>query len=75
MIIEKDSNEQLPNERSALFSELQLSKHLRKAGIRKSFGFSCAYLFQLVTRISYGLNRKGLILKDIYLLDQAPDLC
>lgn len=48
MIKEKHSNEQLPNELSAVLSELQLSKHLRKAGIRKSFGFSCAYLFQLV---------------------------
>jgi hypothetical protein len=48
MIKEKHSNEQLPNELSAVFSELQLSKYLRQAGIRKSFGFSCAYLFQLV---------------------------
>jgi hypothetical protein len=48
MINENHSNEQLPNELSAVFSELKLSKHLRQAGIRKSFGFSCAYLFQLV---------------------------
>jgi hypothetical protein len=48
MINEKHSNEQLPNELSAVFSELQVSKHLRHAGIRKSFGFSCAYLFRLV---------------------------
>ena len=48
MINENHSNEQLPNELSAVFSELQLLKHLRQAGIRKSFGFSCAYLFQLV---------------------------
>ncbi|MGN8845431.1 IS4 family transposase, partial [Niallia sp. HCP3S3_B10] len=48
MIKEKHSNEQLPNELSAVFSELQVSKYLRQAGIRKNFGFSCAYLFQLV---------------------------
>lgn len=48
MIKEQHSNEQLPNELSSVFSELQVSKHLRQAGIRKSFGFSCAYLFQLV---------------------------
>jgi hypothetical protein len=48
MINEKQSNEQLPNELSAIFSELQISKHLRDAGIRKNFGFSCAYLFQLI---------------------------
>ncbi len=46
---EKHSNEQLPNELSAVFSELQVSKYLRQVGIRKSFGFSCAYLFQLVS--------------------------
>ena len=48
MIKKKHSNEQLPNELSAVLSELQLIKHLRKAGIRKKFGFSCTYLFQLV---------------------------
>lgn len=47
MIKEQHSNEQLPNELSSVFSELQVSKHLRQAGIRKSFGFLCAYLFQL----------------------------
>jgi hypothetical protein len=48
MINENHSNEQLPNELLAVLTELQITKHLRKAGIRKSFGFSCAYLFQLV---------------------------
>ncbi|MBD1382387.1 IS4 family transposase [Metabacillus arenae] len=48
MIKEQYSNEQLPNELSSVFTELQVSKHLRQAGIRKSFGFSCTYLFQLV---------------------------
>ncbi|SNT49044.1 hypothetical protein SAMN05444672_13311 [Bacillus sp. OK838] len=40
MIKEKHSNQQLPNELSTVFSELQVSKYLRKAGIRKSFGFT-----------------------------------
>ncbi|SDI68453.1 Transposase DDE domain-containing protein [Natribacillus halophilus] len=30
------------------FQELKMLKHLRNAGITKSFGFSCGYLFQLV---------------------------
>ncbi|OHR70851.1 hypothetical protein HMPREF3291_06365 [Bacillus sp. HMSC76G11] len=53
MINENHSNEKLPNELSAVFSELQLSKHLRKAGIRKSFVFSCAYLFHLVFCLTF----------------------
>jgi hypothetical protein len=48
MINEKESNKQLPNELSSVLNELQLTKHLRQAGIKKGFGFSCAYLFQLV---------------------------
>ncbi|MEK4965759.1 transposase [Weizmannia sp. FSL K6-3076] len=30
------------------FKELNVLKHLRIAGITKSFGFSCAYIFQLI---------------------------
>jgi hypothetical protein len=48
MIAKKDPNKQLPNELEATFKELKILKHLRKAGITKSFGFSCAYLFQLI---------------------------
>ncbi|MBX4384475.1 hypothetical protein K4G98_28345, partial [Mycobacterium tuberculosis] len=52
-ISEKHSNEQLPNELSAVFSELQGTKHLRQAGIRKSFGFPCAIYFSLCLVFSF----------------------
>lgn len=48
MIDQNPSNNQLPNELQSVFSELDILKHLRKAGITKAFGFSCSYLFQLV---------------------------
>lgn len=48
MITNNGQNKQLPNELTSTFKELNVLKHLRKAGITKSFGFSCAYLFQLV---------------------------
>ena len=45
MINEKYSNEQLPNELSAVFSELQVVKHLRKAGItKKLWVFMCLFV-------------------------------
>lgn len=48
MIANNDQNKQLPNELASTFKELKVLKHLRKAGITKSFGFSCSYLFQLI---------------------------
>lgn len=48
MITNNDQNKQLPNELTSTFKELQVLKHLRKAGITRSFGFSCGYLFQLI---------------------------
>lgn len=48
MIDQNHPNNQLPNELRSVFSELEIFKHLRKAGITKTFGFSCSYLFQLV---------------------------
>ena len=48
MIDQNQPNNQLPNELRSVFSELEIFKHLRKAGITKAFGFSCSYLFQLV---------------------------
>jgi DDE superfamily endonuclease len=48
MIDQKDPNNQLPKELNSIFSELEINKHLRQADIKKSFGFSCSYLFQLV---------------------------
>lgn len=48
MIDQNSQYNQLPNELDSVFSELEVNKHLRQAGIKKSFGFSCSYLFQLV---------------------------
>jgi hypothetical protein len=48
MITNKDPKNQLPTELKSAFNELNILKHLRNAGITKGFGFSCAYLFQLI---------------------------
>lgn len=48
MIDQNSQYNQLPKEINSVFSELEMNKHLRQAGIKKSFGFSCSYLFQLV---------------------------
>jgi len=48
MIANNDQNKQLPNEIKSTFKELNILKHLRNAGITKSFGFSCASIFQLI---------------------------
>ncbi|ERN51174.1 IS4 family transposase [Alkalihalophilus marmarensis] len=48
MIANHDQTKQLPNELKSTFKELNVLKHLRKAGITKSLGFTCAYLFQLI---------------------------
>ncbi len=48
MIVQKGHNNQLPKELNSVFDELEVFKHLRKAGITKKFGFTCSYLFQLV---------------------------
>lgn len=48
MIAKNDPNNQLPNEIKSKFKELNVFKHLRNAGITKSFGFSCTYIFQLI---------------------------
>jgi hypothetical protein len=57
MIKQNALNNQLPNEIKAAFKELQILEHLRKAGFRKKFGFTCSYLFQLVfTLVFYHKN-------------------
>jgi hypothetical protein len=48
MISNNSQNKQLPNELTSTLKELQVLKHLRKAGITKPFGFSCDCLFQLI---------------------------
>jgi len=39
---------QLPKEIQAAFKELKILQHLRNAGFKKRFGFTCTYLFQIV---------------------------
>jgi hypothetical protein len=48
MIDQNSQYNQLPKELESVFSELEMKNHLRDSGIKKSFGFSCSYLFQLV---------------------------
>lgn len=48
MITQTNETSQLPNEIKFVFKELNMFKHLRKANITKSLGFTCSYLFQLV---------------------------
>lgn len=48
MIEQKQPFDQLPNEIKPAFQELKVLKHLRDAGFRKKFGFTCADLFRLV---------------------------
>jgi len=57
MITNNRLNNQLPKEVKAIFDELEILKYLRKVGINKGFGYSCAYLFQLVfSLVSEGKN-------------------
>ncbi|MCZ8515331.1 IS4 family transposase, partial [Paenibacillus filicis] len=48
MIEQKEPCNQLPKEIKPAFKELQVLKHLKDAKINKKFGFTAAYLFQLV---------------------------
>ncbi|KJS22867.1 MAG: transposase, partial [Clostridiaceae bacterium BRH_c20a] len=54
MITDINQNKQLPNELNITFKELKVLKHLRRAGITKSLGFSCCYLFQLIFCLIFG---------------------
>ncbi|AIF45570.1 hypothetical protein X953_16505 [Virgibacillus sp. SK37] len=54
MITDNNQDKQLPNELASTFKELNVFKHLRKAGITKFFGFSCAYLFQIIFCFRFG---------------------
>ena len=48
MINQQEPKNQLPKEIQSNFNDLNILKHLRNAGFRKSTGFSCAYLFQII---------------------------
>lgn len=48
MIKQNEPIDQLPKEIKPAFKELNMLKHLNAAGLKKKFGFTCAYLFRLV---------------------------
>lgn len=48
MINQTPQENQLPKEIQAAFKELKVLQHLRNAGFKKRFGFTCSYLFQIV---------------------------
>jgi len=48
MIAQKEQKNQLPKEIQPAFKELKVLQHLRNSGFKKKFGFSCAYLFQII---------------------------
>jgi len=48
MINQTPQENQLPKELQVAFKELNVLKHLRNAGFKKRFGFTCTYLFQIV---------------------------
>jgi hypothetical protein len=48
MINQKEQKNQLPKEIQPAFKELKVLQHLRNAGFKKRFGFTCSYLFQII---------------------------
>lgn len=48
MIEQNVQQNQLPNEIKPAFKELKVLQHLRTAGFKKKFGYTCSFLFQLV---------------------------
>jgi hypothetical protein len=48
MIKQKQQQNQLPHEIKPAFKELKVLQHLRAAGFKKNYGFTCSYLFQLL---------------------------
>ncbi len=49
MIINHNEHKnQLPEEIKIAFKELKVLAHLKNAGFKKRFGFTCSYLFQIV---------------------------
>ncbi|KMY51727.1 hypothetical protein AC625_21175 [Peribacillus loiseleuriae] len=53
MIDQNNQNNQLPKELNSVFSDLEINKLLRQEGIKKSFGSSYAFLFQLVFHLIF----------------------
>ncbi|MFI2859367.1 transposase [Paenibacillus sp. JSM ZJ436] len=48
MIEQNVHQNQLPNEIKSAFKELKVLQHLKTAGFKKKFGYTCSFLFQLV---------------------------
>jgi hypothetical protein len=48
MLEHSNQNNQLPKELKSVLDELEIFKHLRHAGIKRRFGFTCSYLFQVI---------------------------
>jgi hypothetical protein len=48
MIEQNAQQNQLPNEIKMAFKELKVLQHLKTAGFKKKFGYTCSFLFQLV---------------------------
>ncbi|WP_346207464.1 transposase [Caldifermentibacillus hisashii] len=71
MINQNSQFNQLPKELDSVFSELEINKHLRQAGIKKSLGFSCSYLFQLIFCLIFQ-HRNWFSLLDSKKADQFP---
>ena len=53
MVQQNDLSEQAKSYFSQIFSTLKVSQHLRQAGIRKSYGFSCYTVFQILFQLVF----------------------
>ena len=71
IIKQQSAENQLPNEIKSAFKELHIQRHLRNAGITKNFGFTCAYLFQLVFCLVFQHRNWFQLLESKY-ADQYP---
>ena len=71
IIKQQSAENQLPNEIKSAFKELHIQRHLRNAGITKNFGFTCAYLFQLVFCLVFQHRNWFQLLESKY-TDQYP---
>lgn len=74
MIEQNDQNNQLPDELSSAFHELDILKHLRKANITKNLGFTCSYLFQLVFCLIFHHKNWFRLLKSKKEIDSQPKM-
>jgi len=52
-LVQNDTKNQLPAELKNAIKELRLFKHLRDSGIKRNFGFTCSYLFEIVFSLAF----------------------